>query len=79
MDRNLCAVIEQLLAVIPEDQDALRTKLSATRDSAVFAAPEVQSMWWNRSAELLREFVEPHVQLKTDWALKVVEIWKKGT
>lgn len=76
--RNLYKVIEQLLDVIPDDQTVLRHRLCVARNSYTFAAPETQTTWWHCASDLLAEFVDPHVQLKEDWALKVVEIWTRG-
>lgn len=54
MTRDLSEVIARILTVVPESQAGLRLDLYRVRSSALFAAPEMQPMFWDQAAEILR-------------------------
>lgn len=54
--RNLVDVIDQLVAVAPELKDCL----ASVRSSALFAAPEIAYVHWNRAAEILSDNATTH-------------------
>ena len=53
--RNLADVIDQMVEVIPANEETLIARLNATRQSVLFAAPELESFWWNMCAERLND------------------------
>jgi hypothetical protein len=73
--RELNEVIEQILAEVPSDQEALVARLKSVHSSAMTAAPEMMPMWWRETAQLLSENLP---MLEKEWQNKVYEIWMKG-
>lgn len=69
--RNLGEVIEQLLAVIPPEEEGLIASLSSVLESAAFSPPEMIDDWWRRTMHILEEIGQP----KSDWQLSVHSIW----
>mgnify|MGYP003512971563 CR=1 FL=1 len=65
-------VIEKMIAVIPMGNDSLLAKLESTKQSALFAAPEMQSYWWKRCQRILESLVLP---IDADWKNKVADIF----
>lgn len=54
--RSLVNVINALVEVAPDLKDVL----ASTQASASFAAPEMQSHWWNQCAVLLNQHAANH-------------------
>ena len=76
--RNIVAVIDKILSVIPDDQSMphLRAGLDNIKDSAKYSAPESMYFLWQRGAILLwKEFNEADYTDLTGWHRSVVDIW----
>lgn len=56
--RKLEEVIDQMLMVIPGDQDHLRATLVSHRSSALFASPELVQLRWRETAMELEDIVQ---------------------
>ena len=56
--RNLVTVIDQILNVAPE----LEEHFNPLKESSMYAAPEMQPMWWNMVASALNEYAIDHPQ-----------------
>lgn len=65
--RWLPDIIEKILEKVPTSYESLRNKLSATKRSSEFAAPEMQGLWWGKCSDILtNEIGFP----KEDWQWK---------
>lgn len=81
--RKLEEVIDQMLAVIPADEDHLRATLESHRRSAEFASPELLQLRWRETALELEDFfceeidgeVQPPKLEPGSWQEKVFNIW----
>lgn len=73
--RNLCEVIDQMLAVIPEDQTELRASLKNHKQSAEFAPPEMISIHWNNVGDTLYYYVFSNFYPEIGWQEKIERIW----
>lgn len=81
--RKLEEVIDQMLAVIPADEDHLRATLESHRRSAEFSSPELLQLRWRETAlELEDTFceeidgeVQPPKLEPGSWQEKVFKIW----
>lgn len=69
MKRDLCDVIDAMLEVIPvhQGQDSLIAALKSRKQSASYAAPEMQPMWWTLTYETLSQYVFEDVDDYNDW------------
>ena len=69
MERNLYEVIDAMLKVIPvhQGQDSLIAALKSRQKSALYAAPEMQPMWWTLTYETLSQYVFGDVDDYNDW------------
>jgi hypothetical protein len=73
-DRNICDVIDRVLAVIPaEHAESIRPRLTSLRSSASFSAPELMQDRWLSFAVILGEEVGPPGDVP--WKLKVQAIF----
>lgn len=70
--RNLSDVVDKMLEVIPSEKESLRDQLKATKQSSLFAAPEIQSSFWNNCAGILNREIGDPVE---DWQKKVASIF----
>lgn len=81
--RKLEDVIDQMLAVIPADQDHLRATLENHRSSAIFSSPETLQLRWQGTAMDLEDTfceeidgeVQPPKLEPGSWQEKVFKIW----
>lgn len=70
--RNLSDVVDKMLEVIPVENESLINQIKAARQSSLFAAPEMQSVFWNECASaLISEIGEPVVE----WQKQVAAIF----
>lgn len=69
--RELVTVIDQVLAVIPEDNIDARAELVKVQQSSRYAAPEMQGQWWTVAQNALIEFVGADKPYSQD----VITIW----
>lgn len=72
-DRNLAQIIDDMLTVIPEEQHQLKANLLGVKTSSEYAAPEIQTQWWRKAAEILQAEV-PHPE-DEDWSMKMADIF----
>lgn len=82
--RKLEDVIDQMLLVIPVDQDHLRATLVGHRNSVTFSAPEAMQLHWQRTAKELEDTfcegdfcgeIQPPKFESGSWQEKVFNIW----
>lgn len=69
--RNLIEVIDEMLKVIPENEEVLRNDLEYHRDSQSYKAPE-DMIEWKLTHKTLSEAMFP---VKEDWQWEVWSIW----
>lgn len=70
--RDLSSIIDQLFAIIPATETALRAELQAAKGSVDFAAPEMMSHWWRIVARILHQHIgEPSLT----WHREVISLW----
>ena len=72
--RNLGAVIDQMLAVIPSSEDRLITSLLSNKASFVTTSPETVRLRWECTAETLEIHLGDEEPTE-GWQKKVVDIW----
>lgn len=53
--RNLTAVLERCLAIIPDTETRLWGRLKSIHESTWYCPPPNMRMWWERAAEVLNE------------------------
>ncbi len=70
--RVLSAVLEEVLAVVPDAEAGLRYELRDIQDSSNFAPPDGQRMWWIRAAEELHDAIPKSVDA---WHFEVERIF----
>lgn len=71
--RRLYDVIDQMLPLIPKDKKSLRIALLSIKDSALFAPPENQAIWWKQTAVVLAEQIG---QPKEGWHHQIANIMR---
>jgi hypothetical protein len=72
MGRSLFDVIDRILVEVPADEVGLRTDLEKAKQSALYAAPEIQYLCWSKAAAALN-FHIPEQTL--DWHKRVAVIF----
>ena len=70
--RSLYPVIDEMLAVIPDDETYMRQELHSIQGSLMYSAPEMESFWWTRCAEILNGCI-PAITM--DWHDKLGNIF----
>lgn len=70
--RNLSEVIEEMLAVVPAEQIDLRDRLKATKQSSLYAAPEMRQTFWHECRDHLVSYVG---KPKEEWQKQVASIF----
>lgn len=76
MARELADVLGRVLAAVPEDQRELVSALKATRDSVLFAPPELMRDWWGRATRVLNGWLEENPDLAdAEWVARTKRIW----
>jgi hypothetical protein len=74
--RYLPDVIRRIEMVIPPTQMELLHALRDRKKSASYAAPEMQTMWWNLTYETLCEYVFNEDKWKGNyWQEELRKIW----
>lgn len=74
--RRLPDVIGKIMEVIPESERELLLTLKSRRESASYAAPEMMSVWWNRTYNVLVHYVfREEVWQDLSWQEEVRKIW----
>jgi hypothetical protein len=69
--RNIGAVIDQMLAVIPEDDgNTLILDLNDIMGSVRYSAPEMIGMWWNELTMVINEHL-PDPDECNHWQMQV--------
>lgn len=71
--RDLTVIIEQMLSVIPEDEDDFRGSLEAVKTSALYTAPEAVTFRWVEAADIVNEYL-PYPPDK-EWERACVQIF----
>lgn len=69
--RNLIDVIDEMLKVIPESEEALRNELEYHKDSQAYRAPEDMIQWKLTHASLANAIFP----VKEDWQWEVWSVW----
>lgn len=67
MGRNVAEVIDQVLGIVPEAEQELRSRLEALRTSAKYKAPELMGDIWNGAAHLLNDSLPFPPQEEWQW------------
>ncbi len=79
MPRNLCEVIDQMLAIIPKTETEFRDSLWDNRSSAEYISPETLGLRWKVAAETLEDFM-PNENIPPanwqEWQRQVVDVWQ---
>ena len=70
--RNLPDVIDKMLEVIPLENNSLIGGLESIQSSALFAAPEIQSFWWQECASFLNRSIS---EMSEDLKIKLEHIF----
>jgi hypothetical protein len=70
--RNLMVVINEMLEVIPPEEQGLIERLEAQLNSISYAAPELHSFWGRKVAETLNEEIGEPV---LDWQIKLGKVF----
>lgn len=78
--RNLYDVIEQMIALVPGNEEEFLEGIRAVQSSAAFSAPEMIGLHWRRAAALIQERFEdpdnPNQPLFTaPWQEQVVDLF----
>lgn len=74
--RRLYDVILKMIDVVPPTQIELVHELRSRLSSVRYAAPEVQSMWWDLTYETLCEYVFNEEKWKGNyWQEALRKIW----
>lgn len=64
--RYLPDVIDRVIALIPDNTDGIY-ELNKIKESAKYAAPELQSMWWGAAQDVLVEYVPATEEILKVW------------
>ena len=72
--RSLVEVVDKMLPLIPENEEKLINDLTVMQRSAMVAAPEMMSYWWQTGADTLAERFG-RIPPKNGWGLKILNIW----
>lgn len=68
--RDLPETLDKIIPLIPPGDAALIAKLESIKQSALFAAPEIQTAWWKRCENILNFIMPP---IDADWKVQVME------
>lgn len=72
--RNLIDVIDQMLSVLPTNEESLRKDLFGRKDSCFYTAPEAMSYRWEEVANILVNRFGKTEPI-SGWQKKIVDIW----
>lgn len=72
MNRQLPKLIDEILAVIPKEEETLREQLDSVKQSATYATPEVMHEWWCKTASVLAGNIDDPIN---DWHWNVARIF----
>lgn len=56
-NRNIAIVINQLLALIPEELETFRKSLTVLRESCLYMPPESQYREWHKLGEIFNKYI----------------------
>lgn len=73
MSRDICKVIDQMVAVIPETETKFIEQLKWAKTNAAYKPPEQMRECWNTTGAMLGENIGP--EPKNAWQKKLVNIW----
>lgn len=76
--RTLIGVLNQIMALVPESEEALHAGLISIYKSAEFAAPETMRHWWARATAVLNECLAGQRDTPlalNDWRVSVIRLW----
>lgn len=71
--RDLNAVLNQVLTVIPAEYISLRTQLMRIQDEIPYTAPEIIILRWREAQNILNEQIPTYGT--AEWATIVQHIW----
>ena len=64
-----------MLAVIPESETDLKTRLKSIRDSVPFTAPEMMATRWQQGQAVIAMYFNKLPNQLIDWERKVISAW----
>ena len=70
--RNLYKIIDNMLEVIPEENERLIYSLKDIQSSFAFSSPEMVSFWWNECANILNSEIPDRLE---NWHFKLADIF----
>ena len=75
--RDICVVIDNIIVVVPEEQERLHHELQSIRSSAEFSSPENMGLSWKRLNDecnnALPEDNEGCKLLQEEWHFQMIE------
>lgn len=75
VQRDLLTVIDEILLLVPVEEQSLREQLQVIRTSLDFAAPEIFSLFWGKVGKVLEKSFPANEQDFQDWHKKVINLW----
>jgi len=77
--RSLVIVLVNILRYIPEEERELISKLNSIRESAMYSAPEMMGLHWNRTHKIICDNmwdeITNDITVKHYWQLEVLSIF----
>lgn len=76
--RDLCKVIENMLEVIPTTETGFIQGLKSCHSSAAFSAPELMGLRWERTVEVMQDYMPDNSDAHTweEWQRQVIDAWQ---
>lgn len=70
--RDLTKVLDEILALVPETELALRAQLTSLRETVLYQPPELAPNMWHRASAIL-ELAIP--RLEQEWQIAVARVF----
>ncbi len=73
--RVLADVLEEVIELVPEEQEQLRKRLTSVRESALYTAPEDMAQRWRAGHSVLFDVLSAAGKGANGWCLQVANVW----
>lgn len=72
--RNLTALLESILEIVPEEEEFFRGRLSSIIEGTIYCPPEGMSLWWHRAADFFGKTMTYPKKLE-GWQRRLYVLW----
>lgn len=73
--RILGNVLNEMISIIPENEEDFRIELGLILNKIRYLAPEVCKPWWHLTSKILNKFLPDRLYKQSDWQFKLWRLW----